>query len=180
MSFLKQFLLLVILIISVNANAAEKVISHEKQIKGGLLYNFLKYTSWPNYKNKTGSAIQVCVFGDDPFDGYLKTMKKRTVNRQKINVRNIYLIEDTDKCNLLFLNSNQKNKWPELAKQLSGKTVLTVSDFAGFAGLGGMIEFGVKDEHISIMLNMQPIIDSNLKVNERLLNLVTFTNNGKE
>lgn len=154
------------------AYAGDGLELHEQEIKAGLLYNFLKYTEWPPAKAGSGSIV-TCVFGDDPFNGYLQPMAGRTVNQREIIIRNIHEIHDADGCHLLFVNAVEKDRWPQLLKALAGKSVLTVSDFPGFADSGGMIEFGHKDSHISAELNLSAMNGAQLLVQNRLLKLVT-------
>jgi hypothetical protein len=142
---------------------------YEQQIKAGLLYNFLKYTQWPEKK----TLVTVCVFGDDPFEGYLKPMVGRSVNQREITLRFIHTIEEVDTCDLLYINAKERKQWPTLQKSLVEKSVLTVSDFDGFAASGGMIEFGKKEEHVDASLNIDAITAAHLQVQDRLLKLVT-------
>jgi hypothetical protein len=146
----------------------------EQQIKAGLLYNFLKYTQWPAERaQRTGAAIKVCLLGGDPFDGHLQPMAGRTVNEHVIEVRNVRTMADVDDCSLLFVHADQKENWPELQKALAGKSVLTVSDFQGFALSGGMIEFTRTANRISVTINTEPINSANLQVEDRLLRLAS-------
>jgi len=151
------------------ANAADNLTLQEQEVKAGLLYNFLKYTQWP----APSPSMAVCVYGDDPFEGYLQPIAGRTVNQREISLRMIHAVDETAACQLLFLNSSEQQHWPELQKFLAGKSVLTVSDFDSFAESGGMIEFGRKNDHISVKLNMDALLAAHLQVGERLLRLVT-------
>jgi len=148
---------------------------HEQEIKAGLLYNFLKYIDWPpDSTTANSSRVTICVFGDDPFNEYLKPMEGRSVNQQGIALVTVHTIHEVSKCRLLFVNSSQKEQWPQIIKYTTGKNILTVSDFENFADSGGMIEFGRKDEHISVYLNMGAVTTAHMHVQERLLKLVTI------
>lgn len=142
---------------------------YEQQIKVGLLYNFLKYTQWPGQH----SSMTVCIFGEDPFGGYLKPMAGRSVNQMEITIRFIHTAQEANTCELLYINANEQKQWPSLQKALAEKSVLTVSDLDGFAISGGMIEFGKKDEHVDVNLNMDAVTTAHLQVQGRLLKLVT-------
>jgi YfiR/HmsC-like len=147
----------------------------EQQIKAGLLYNFLKYTQWPPERaQRPGASIRVCLFGDDPFDGHLQPMAGRTVNEHVIEVRNVRTVTDIGDCSLLFVPGDQKANWPELQRALAGKSVLTVSDFEGFALSGGMIEFTRIANRINVRINTEPIASANLQVEDRLLRLASM------
>lgn len=152
---------------------AQNLQLEEQEIKAGLLYNFLKYTEWPAGA-LSESSIKVCVFGDDPFDGRLQPMAGRTVNQREIIVRMLLrTVSDAGGCQLLFVNSDNRGQWSQLRAFLKGKSVLTVSDYAGFAEDGGMIEFGHRNEHISAKLNMDAAVTAGLNIERRMLRLVT-------
>jgi hypothetical protein len=143
---------------------------HENAIKAGLLYNFLKYTTWPD----ADASMKVCVFGDDPFDGMLAPMDGRMVNGKTISVRFIRAPSEAAACRLLFVYDGERSRWPELRDSLAGKSVLTVSDFAPFAASGGTIEFTREDGHIGAVLNKEALQSANLRVQDNLLKLVTI------
>ncbi len=170
------FLLFLIAFLYANiASAREEIKLYEQEIKAGLLYNFLKYTNWPE---QTSSEISVCIFGPDPFDGYLRPMEGRSVNQSSIRIHNINSINELSECNMLFVSEAGKPQWPDIRKAIGGKTILTVSDIKGFAQTGGMIEFDRKDGRISVNLNQDAVNESKLSVQERLLNLVTIVKGG--
>lgn len=156
------------------ARADEPLQLHEQEIKAGLLYNFLKYTDWPTSTLASNAPIMVCVFGDDPLEKYLAPMTGRTVNQHEIVLRKIHDIPEIKGCHLLFINVGEKPRWPQLYQSLKGKNILTVSDIAGFAAAGGMIEFGSKDNHISVDLNIDAVTAGGLHVQDRLLRLVSI------
>jgi hypothetical protein len=146
----------------------------EQDIKAGLLYNFLRYTQWPT---PAGPAI-VCLFGTDPFDGRLAPMAGRTVNQRSIEVRGVREVEETDMCTLLFVNAEERPRWPELQSHLAGRAVLTVSDFDGFAGGGGMIEFTRVNSRIGVRINVDALTNADLMVQDRLMNLASTVRGG--
>ena len=150
---------------------------HEQEIKAGLLYNFLKYTEWPPDK-MNGTSMTVCVFGDNPFEGYLQPMAGRTVNQREIVIRLVHSVQETEHCQLLFVNAGEQGRWPQLQKFLAGKSILTVSDFSGFTDTGGMIEFSHRNDHISAEINLDAANSAQLHVQDRLLKLVTVVHQG--
>lgn len=144
----------------------------EQEIKAGLIYNFLKYTDGTGPVAARDHII-VCLFDGDPFHEYLQPMKERSVNQKKISLNILRAIHDGENCNLLFIGDKDSRRWPELQKFLEGRPILTVSDISGFAGSGGMIEFTHKNSHISVNLNMEAVVKAGLRVQERMLKLVT-------
>ena len=151
---------------------------HEKEIKAGLLYNFLKYTDFPD-SALSGSSISVCLYGGDPFGGYLDHTRGLTVHEKPISVRDISSVAEAEKCQLVFVNAGSRGDWPQLSSALAGKGVLTVSDFDGFAQAGGMIEFTRNGDHIGAVLNMDAVTSAHLHVGGRMLRLATVVHDGK-
>jgi hypothetical protein len=156
------------------AGADDNVQLYEQEIQAGLLYNFLKYTVWPTEKlAQDPTTMVVCIYGDDPFGSYLQPMEGRTVNQRTIVIRMIHEAKEAGGCHLLYINPTEKDQWPALSQAISGKMVLTVSGFKNFSASGGMIEFGRKENHIAVFLNIDAITLSKLQVQPRLLKLVT-------
>ncbi len=173
MRFLRPLVVFSCILLAPHAYAQDMLVLHEQEIRAGLIYNFLKYTEWPPDRLAKDASMTVCIFGSDPFDGYLKPMAGRTVNQRSIAIRQVKKMEDTQSCHLLYVNAKVKEQWQELRSFLSGKSVLTVSDFKDFSKQGGMIEFGRKDNHIDALLNIDTIAASQLRVQDRLLRLVS-------
>lgn len=157
---------------------ADKVELIEQKIKAGLLYNFLKYTDWP--AAPAGGEILVCLYGGDAFDGHLQPMVGRTVNQRPIAVRAVKTDAEVEPCALVFVRADQKDKWPGLHKSLGNKSILTVSDFAGFTSAGGMIEFSRAESRIEVKLNVDAVAAARLTVGERLLKLASVVHAAPE
>ena len=149
---------------------AEEIKLQESQVKAGLLYNFLKYAEWP--EDDKARPITVCVFGGDPFRGYLDSLQKMTVKLRPIQVKYISAVGAVSSCHLMYVNANARDKWPELRKQAFASHVLTISDFEGFAQDGGVIQFARRDSRITALLNQTAARDAGIKIGSRLMNLV--------
>jgi hypothetical protein len=158
------------------ASAADDLRLGEQDIKAGLLYNFLRYTSWPPSRNE--QAMVVCLYGRDPFSGQLTAMAGRTVNQRVIEVRQVRESAQTDACSLLFINSESKADWPRLRDYLSKRSVLTVSDYEGFVRSGGMIEFTRINNRVGMRVNVDAAGAANLVVQDRLLRLASVVRAG--
>jgi hypothetical protein len=172
--------ILIMLFCSQTAIAKEGLQLYEQEIKAGLLYNFLKYTNWPAASFDNDNKINLCVYGDDPFSGYLEPMQGRSVNQRIIRIRNIHAINEIENCQMLFVNENNKSEWPELRNYLSGQAILTVSDIKSFTKEGGIIEFANTGGHIAVKLNEDIAREAKLSVQDRLLKLVTIVHGGRK
>jgi len=144
----------------------------EQDIKAALLYNFLRYTQWP-HPPAPGGAVLVCLWGRDPFDGRLAPMAGRTVNQRRIEVRPVRAEGELDTCALLFVNAEERANWPRLRTYLARRSVLTVSDYDGFARAGGMLEFAEVRNRIALRINVAAAEMADLQVQDRLLRLAS-------
>lgn len=164
--------MLCIAVFATSAHAQENLRLVEQDIKAGLLYNFLRYTQWPTAA-RTDAPMVVCVYGRDPFSGRLGSLAGRTVNQRVIEVRSVREGNQIDACSLLFVNAEQRNDWPRLRAHLARRSILTVSDYDGFARSGGMIEFARTDNRIGVRVNVGAAEAADLVVQDRLLRLAS-------
>ena len=159
--------------------AQENIQLVEQEIKAGLLYNFMKYTDWPSDRAQEPNApIMVCLLGGDPFAGRLQPLAGRTVNQHVIELRNLRTVEEAGMCSLVFIHANEKPQWPQLRAALAGKSMLTVSDFQGFADAGGMIEFTRIENKIGVKIDTGAVTAAHLQVQDRLLKLANAVRGG--
>lgn len=146
---------------------------NEQKIKAGLVYNFLKYTSWPVSSGlEKNRSIRVCLLGGDSFDGYLSPLHGRTAQQYKIEIDSIPTPEEGRNCNMVFIHRSRIEDLPDILKSLESSGALTVSDIPRFAEKGGMIELSMqKDQRIHLFINGRAARNSGLVIQDRLLKL---------
>jgi uncharacterized protein DUF4154 len=152
-------------------HAQEKPLQlYEQKIKAGLVYNFLKYTTWPANAAPQGT-LHVCLFGGDPFDGYLSPLKGRTAQQAVIDITTITRVSEAENCNMVIIPSSQAKSLPALLEFLKDKHVLTVSDIDQFARLGGMVEMTKENEKINLYINKTAVQGAGLGIQGQMLKL---------
>ena len=72
-------------------------------------------------------------------------------------------------CQIIFVASSEKQQAREILRGLRGASVLTVGDTAGFAGLGGIINFVVDEGRVRFEINVKAAERAHLKISSRLL-----------
>ncbi|MBI1211824.1 MAG: DUF4154 domain-containing protein [Alphaproteobacteria bacterium] len=160
------------------AHADENVQLIEQKIKAGLIYNFLKYTQWPLGSRQITGPIVVCMLGGDAFDGNLQPIAGRTVNERAIELHEVASAAEAAPCALLVVNSARQSDWPQLKTALANQSIMTVSDFDGFATQGGMIEFTHEDNRVGVTINADAVATAHLVVQDRLLKLASAVRSG--
>lgn len=144
---------------------------YEEKIKAGLVYNFLKYTDWPASRSALDNPLQVCLVGTAPVDQYLYPLEGRSAQQHGIKIRRAVGIAQSGTCDLLFIHRSQAALMPGFLQALKGRAVLTLSDISGFTDAGGMVEFGMQDNHVGFIVNTKAAADAGIKIQDRLLRL---------
>ncbi|RYY77160.1 MAG: YfiR family protein [Gammaproteobacteria bacterium] len=159
----------------------------EQKIKAGLVYNLIKYTAWPKtpltppnqIKNTYNSTtLTICLFGDDPFDGYLAPLQGRTAQQAIISIISVTSIPETASCNAIIVHHSQRDQLPKLLEFVQGRCILTLSDIEKFAELGGMIELARQEEKIELKINKDAVDNSKLVIDARMLKLAKIISKG--
>jgi hypothetical protein len=145
----------------------------EQDVKAGLLYNFLRYTEWP-HAAQGRATIDICLYGGDAFEGGLAPMAGRTVNQRVIAVRSVRTGAELNTCALVFVNGQERGAWPRLRAELNHRSILTVSDYEGFARAGGMLEFTRVQNRVGVAVNIEAANAAHLDIQDRLLRLATI------
>jgi hypothetical protein len=163
----------ILLLLQHYVNAEEKSLQlYEQKIKAGLVYNLLKYTAWPKESpSQTSGKLQICLFGEDPFDGYLSPLEGRTAQQAPISITHINNVEESQDCSAVIIHRNKEKNLSELLQFLENKNVLTISDISQFAQRGGMVEMAREDEKISLYINKNAVNHAGLSIQGPMLKL---------
>src|SRR5690606_5419148 len=146
--------------------------SHDK-IKAIFLYNLTQFVEWPPYafKEKDDPLI-VGILGEDPFEVYLKeVISGEQTNGHPIVLHHYGLEEDITECHVLYVNLSNPDLLNQTLQNLKGKSILTVSDDAGFLDAGGMIQFINVNNKVHIKINPDASSAADLKLSSRLLHV---------
>lgn len=156
-----------------SVHATEKINLNAQKIEAGLIYNFLKYTTWPeNILSEEKSRISVCLYGEDAFEGYLYPLEGRTAQKFTIGIRHVHNIGQLDGCHVVFINQSHQSSLSAILRHIKGKNILTISNIPDFAKKGGMVEFNMgQDKHIHLHINRSSIGTAGLRIEDRLMKL---------
>ena len=141
----------------------------EYKIKAAFIYNFAKFTKWPD---KTGD-LRVCIYGKDPFGSKIDDLDGKQSNGRTIKIVRTQLIKDVRSCHIAFLNiippERRMFKWA--LRQIKGSNVLTVSDAANVTDFGVMIGLVIKNNKVAFNVNHSEAKSSDLVISSKLLRL---------
>ena len=151
---------------------AENASQREYEIKAAYLYNFINYIDWPeNAFPAAGGTITIGVVGQNPFGAALEVLNGKQVKGRTVALKQIKDTKDLDQCQIVFINSSEKARLPELLEKLKDSRVLTVSEIDGFAQQGGIINFISEHNKVRFEINPDAAHRLGLNISSELLKL---------
>ena len=140
----------------------------EYEIKAAFILNFVKFTRWPA-DTDTG-YIDICVLGQNPFQGALRVMMRKTVRDRRIMVREISQ-DAFDGCDVLFVAKSAADKAKPVLEALNGRPILTIGDHDGFISSGGAINLYLVNGKVRFEARPATAKAAGLTISSRLLKL---------
>ncbi len=142
------------------------------RVKSAFLYNFIKYITFEQESNnKSFSAFNVCVLGDDPFGSVLDKMSRRKAKGKNVLVKRMQNIELVDQCHLVYVSQSKEGSLNEVFAFVENKPIVTVSDIASFVDKGGVLGFVEVDNRIGIEVNLTNARRANVRISALLLEI---------
>lgn len=145
----------------------------EYQIKAAFLLNFAQFVEWPESAfSGTDAPLCIGVLGDDPFGPALEeVLRGESIRNHKLTLRRSNRIEDLANCQMVFVSPSENKRVQEILAKLDSHPVVTVSEIAGFAKQGGMINFYSEQNKVRFEINPVSAVKSGLKISSQLLRL---------
>jgi len=151
---------------------AESAMQREYEIKAAYLYNFINYIEWPeNAFPATGGTITIGIVGQSPFGAALEVLNGKQVKGRTVALKQITDTKDLDQCQIVFINSSEKDHLPGLLEKLKDSPALTVSEIDGFAQQGGVINFISEHNKVRFEINPDAAHRLGLNISSELLKL---------
>lgn len=167
-------IIIIPVLISHLALAAQTPPTREYQLKAVFLYNFTQFVEWPtNSFTSDQSPMIIGILGADPFGSYLEeTIAGEKINGHPLRVQHYNTVEEIGVCQVLFINVADKTKREQIISKLKGRNILTVSDSPDFLLQGGMIRFFTRQDKIKLQVNLEEAKTASLVISSKLLRLV--------
>src|SRR5829696_3597225 len=137
-------------IFSTGAVMAQEKASLEYKVKAAYLLNFAKFVEWPTNRFPTAtSTMKVGVLGKDPFGADLdRIMADRVIEGRKFEIIRANEPEETVACQIVFVSSSERRRFPQIIETLHKANVLTVGEHEQFLEQGGIIRFFLHDDPV--------------------------------
>lgn len=146
----------------------------EEEVKAAFLYNFTKFIDWPaGAAPDSGSGdFAFCVLGDPAFGRVLDAaVAGKRVARRPAVVRQLAEPGEAGSCGVLFVGRSERSRLSEILAALRERAVLTVADWEGFVGGGGMIGFVQRERRVRFRIDRAAARAAGLAISAKLLDL---------
>lgn len=140
--------------------------SAEYAVKAAFLYNFAKFTEWPD---SDSGAMTFCISGADPFGDAFAELETSGFQGRPVVIRRAP--QDFRACRVLFINEPDARRRADLLLRVRNAPVLTVGDQTDFIDAGGMIGFVIEDDRVRFEANQEAAERAGLRLGSRMLDL---------
>jgi hypothetical protein len=144
----------------------------EYVVKTAFIYNFLKFTQWPNGAfAKPESPIVVCTMGTDPYGSALNVLASKRIDSHPIALERSIPANAVGKCNAIIVSGPNSSQVLVAFEPLKTHPILTIGDGADFAAAGGMIGLVNVDRQVRFQINVGAVRRSSLSISSQLLKI---------
>jgi hypothetical protein len=176
MAYLKVFRwsvvgLLTLLGCLVGAGQAWGQNASEAAVKAGFLFNFVKFTQWPNAKEGDRSPLLICTVDPSPLDGQLVMLQGRAVGTRSIEVRVQVPASEWRSCQVLFFSGLDTSRVESTLRGLGNAPILTIGDVPGFVQVNGMIGMRLDDNRVRFDVHLGAAQRAGLQLNSQMVQL---------
>jgi len=144
----------------------------EYLVKAAFLYNFAKFTEWPNAAYANGAApLRVCVLGRDPFGTALETIDGKRIKQRLVATLRILRLDQASRCQILYISASERDRLGAILAQLARAPILTVTDLPGLDSPGAIINFQTVADKVRFGIDTDHADLAGLSFSSKLLSL---------
>lgn len=147
----------------------------QELVKMAFLYNFSRYISWPeSVFESERSPFTICLNAEQKLVSLMElTLEDKTINNRVYEVKRVSDNKLLSGCQIYFISADRYKKKLKIPDSLA-LSILSVSDYEGFAMQGGMIEIKQQEQRLKLLVNLEIVKKSDLRIRSNLLNLMTI------
>ena len=145
----------------------------EQQLKAAFIFNFAVFAEWPAEALPAGSPLLLCVYSDSTLLDALLALADKSINGHKLTVRTLggAGAGTVRTCHLLVLDRADRERWPQLHRELANASVLTVANDKQIAAAGAMLALFMEDRRVVFDADLGAIRANHLALSSKLLRL---------
>ena len=143
-------------------------------LKAAFLYNFAKFSEWPD-DAPSGGPVSICVLGEsavaDALDGIVRG---RTIDGRDILVTRPRPDAPLRSCHILYIGDVEPRRTALLLETLRDAPILTVADRDRYARWTGVATLFVDNGHMRFTINVDAAQHTRIRISSRVLSLATI------
>ncbi|WP_374243337.1 YfiR family protein [Zoogloea sp.] len=161
------------------AARAAPEIAEENALKAAFIYNFAKFSEWPDEHWNRSPRLRVCVTGGDSdlIQAVAALETKPPVRGKPLEVRLLARVDEGRECHILVI-AGRSGAQP-LLQPIGSAPVLTVGEADGFAGAGGIIGLYMDGDRLRFEANPDAAQRAGLRLSSQILRLARLVRDGK-
>jgi hypothetical protein len=142
----------------------------EYQLKAGVLYNFIAFTTWPE---AASPVLNVCIYGPDPFGREIDALQGRKLGSGSLAILRASNVEALAACHVVFIGQAAIGNLPRVLEHLANRPVLTVADTPGGTVRGIVLNMEMTQGRLSFRANLAEARARGLSLSSKLLRLAS-------
>jgi hypothetical protein len=142
----------------------------EPTLKAAYIYNFARFTEWPD--DPRTSPLAICVLGDAAVgDALERVVRGRQLAGRTVVVSRVAVSGPKVACHVLYVSSMTAAQLEKVVASVQDAPVLTIGDAQDFTGVGGIAQFFFERGQLRFNISRQAVKRARLQINSRLLAL---------
>ena len=139
-------------------------------VEAAYLYNFGKFVRWPADVSESEKSFDICILGQDPFNGTLQHLiANEQMNGKPMQGRVIAHASEGQGCAIVFVAESEAAHLEETVVALNRRGELLVSGLPHFLEDGGTIEFVIEKRRVRFEVNLDSASKDGLILSSELL-----------
>jgi hypothetical protein len=149
------------------AGAAGSQSTGEQSLKVAFVFNFIKFTQWPQSRE----SLLFCTQGAQPLDWQFAQFKGQSVNGRTLDVRHNVPSGEWHSCDVLFLSKADAPVADSVQRILGNAPTLTIADLPDYVQNGGMIALRVEGSRLRFDVNLAAVQRAGLVLSGQMVKL---------
>jgi len=143
----------------------------EDQVKAVFVFNFAHFVDWPAQTASASDApFVIGVIGGEEFGTRLQEATRgERIGDHPLVVARYRHVEEIGDCRILYVDRSESAMLNRVLAALGHRSTLTVSDVAGAAEHGAMIQFVTDNSRIRLRINVDSARAAGLTISSKLL-----------
>ena len=175
----------------INCTLTEHTLEHagEQELKAAFLYDFVRFTDWPQEKFDDSNTIVIGLLGEYGLQDVFQPVKDKPIQGRKLIIREFggfgalrksgdssrgqpsEDIKALRKCHLLFVCKTEDEHLKEITEAVKDCNVLTVGETENFLEAGGIINFVLNVDKVGFDVNLIAAKREKVQISSQVLRL---------